>query len=101
QGTRTYRWGVTQRNTDGSVSDTQVGPADSGFVNQLAKTITVRIAVNTLNARLSSLGHPLITPGSVICGLRGAAHITDAAGVNLELEDFTRGGTEFTVTSSP
>jgi len=101
QGNRTFNWGMTQRNTDGSTTDTRVGAADSGFVNQLAKTITVRVAVSQLNARLGSLGHPLITTGSVICGLRGLAHITDPGGVNLELEDFTRGGTEFTVTSSP
>jgi len=101
QGNRTYSWGMTQRNTDGSITDTRIGAADSGFVNQLAKTITVRVAVSSLNARLGSLGHPLIAPGSVMCGLRGLAHITDPAGVNLSLEDFTRGGTEFTVTSSP
>jgi hypothetical protein len=101
QGNRTFNWGIVTRNTDGSTTDTRVGTADSGFVNQLTKTITVRISVNTLNARLGSLGHPLIATGSVMCGLRGTSHITDPAGQNISLEDFTRGGTEFTVTSSP
>lgn len=35
------------------------------------------------------------------CTLPGVQVITDPTGENLTLQDITRGGTEFTITSSP
>jgi hypothetical protein len=59
------------------------------------KLISRAISLATLNAYLSSIGHPQIASGSVLCGLRGSAFQTNTSGI--VLEDYTRGGTEFTI----
>ncbi len=92
-----FNWGTAARNFSGSIDTTQRGAADTGAVNKLLKQVTVRISLAKLNAYLSSIGHPQIGINSVLCGLRGNAFQTDSLG--LALEDYTRGGTEFTITN--
>jgi hypothetical protein len=94
-----FNWGTASRNFSGGISTTQVGTADSGAVNKLVRQISVRIAVSKVNAYLTSIGHPTIGVGTTLCGLRGNAFQTDSLG--LALEDYTRGGTEFTFTNAP
>ena len=92
-GTPTYQYGTTVRNYDGSTTDTVVGAADSGSINQTNLTITVNVSAAKLNAILAAAGHKLIARKSVFCGLRGHTFEIDS----IALEDYTRGGTEFTV----
>jgi hypothetical protein len=99
QGVVSFNWGTASRNFSGGIDTTQQGTADSGAVNKLVRQISVRISVAKLNAYLSAHGRPTIGIGSTLCGLRGNAFQTDSLG--LALEDYTRGGTEFTFTNSP
>jgi hypothetical protein len=92
-----FNWGTAVRNFTGNIVATQQGAADTGAINKLVRQITVRISLAKLNTYLSSVGHPQIGIGSVLCGLRGNAFQTDSLG--LALEDYTRGGTEFTITN--
>ncbi len=96
-GQRSYTYGTTVREFDGSTTDT-VAPApakaDRGFFNQQNQTISVRVAAAKLNTLLPA-GHSPIGFGTVLCGLRGRTF----QGSSLVLEDFTRGGTEFTVSN--
>ena len=69
--------------------------------NRFVKQITVRVSATKLNAYLTSIGHTPVGIGTVMCGLRGHAYITDPAGENLTLQDITRGGTEFSVGNAP
>ncbi len=92
-GTPTYQYGTSVRNFDGSITDTVVGTADGGSIDQTNFTITAKVSVTKLNAILTAAGHPLIARRSVFCGLRGRSSEVDS----LALEDFTRGGTEFKV----
>jgi hypothetical protein len=92
-GVPSYQYGTTVRNFDGSTTDTVVGDADSGTINQTNFTITVNVSATKLNDILIAAGHPIIAKRSVLCGLRGRTFEVSS----LALEDFTRGGTEFTV----
>lgn len=94
-GTASFTWGTAVRNFSGGTDTTSGGAADTGSINSSAQQISVSISLATLNAYLSSIGHPQITSGSILCGLRGSAVQTDSNGI--ALEDYTRGGTEFTV----
>jgi hypothetical protein len=88
-----YQYGTTVRNFDGSTTDTVVGAADSGSISQTSFTISVTVSASKLNAILTAAGRPIIAKGSVFCGLRGWSFEVSS----LALEDFTRGGTEFSV----
>jgi hypothetical protein len=88
-----YQYGTTVRNFDGSTTDTIVGDADFGSIDQANRKILVRVSTTKLNAILTAAGRPMIVSGSTLCGLRGRTFELDA----LALEDFTRGGTEFKV----
>lgn len=92
-GVLSYSYGTTVRDFSGSTTDTVVGSADSGSIDQTNFIVTVKVSASKLNAILSAAGHPLIARRSVFCGLRGEAFEISS----LALEDFTRGGTEFTV----
>ncbi|MGI8889837.1 MAG: hypothetical protein ACR2G0_03520 [Chthoniobacterales bacterium] len=96
-GTPSYNYGTTARNFDGSTTDTVVGTADRGFINQQDRTISVRLTISKLNAILTAASHPTVDIGSTFCGLRGRS----SAANSVVLEDVTRGGTEFTITSTP
>jgi hypothetical protein len=88
-----YKYGTTVRNFDGSTTDTVVGNADFGSIDQANRKIAVRVSTTRLNAILTAAGRPRIVSGSILCGLRGRTFELDP----LALEDFTRGGTEFKV----
>ncbi len=92
-GVRSYKYGTTVRNFDGTTTDTVVGDADFGSFDQTNRTITVRVSTTKLNTILTAAGHPTIVSGSTLCGLRGRTFEVSSAA----LEDFTRGGTEFKV----
>jgi hypothetical protein len=92
-GVPSFKYGTTVRNFDGSTTDTVVGDADSGSLNQTNFSIAVSVSTAKLNAILTAAGHPLIARRSVFCGLRGRTFEISS----LVLEDFTRGGTEFKV----
>lgn len=94
-GTRTFKYGTTVRNFDGSTTDTVVGNADRGFFNQQNRTISVRLASTKLNAILTAAGHPTVGFGSVFCGLRAATSLAST----IALEDISRGGTEFVISN--
>ena len=92
-GVPSYKYGTTVRNFGGSTTDTVVGDADFGSLDQTNRTITVRVSTTKLNTILTAAGHPMIGNGSTLCGLRGRTfELSDLA-----LEDFTRGGTELKV----
>jgi hypothetical protein len=92
-GAASFTWGTAVRNFSGGINTTSRGAADSGTINSSARQISVSISLATLNAYLSSIGHPQIASGSVLCGLRGNSFQTNSGGI--VLEDYTRGGTEF------
>jgi hypothetical protein len=94
-GAASFTWGTAARNFSGGINTTSRGAADSGAINSSAQQISVSISLATLNAYLSSIGHPQIASGSVLCGLRGNSFQTNSSGI--VLEDYTRGGTEFTL----
>ena len=94
-GAASFTWGTAVRNFSGGINTTSRGAADSGKINSSARQISVSISLATLNAYLSSISHPQIGSGSVLCGLRGNSFQTNSSGI--VLEDYTRGGTEFTL----
>jgi hypothetical protein len=94
-GAASFTWGTAVRNFSGGINTTSRGAADSGAINSSARQISVSISLATLNAYLSSIGHSQITSGAVLCGLRGNSFQTNSSGI--VLEDYTRGGTEFTL----
>jgi len=94
-GAASFTWGTAVRNFSGGINTTSRGAADSGKINGSARQISVSISLAALNAYLSSIGHPQIASGSVLCGLRGNSFQTNSSGI--VLEDYTRGGTEFTL----
>jgi hypothetical protein len=92
-GVPSYKYGTTVRNFDGSTTDTIVGDADFGSIDQANRKIAVRVTTTKLNAILTAAGRPSIVSGSTLCGLRGRTFELNS----LALEDFTRGGTEVRV----
>lgn len=97
QGVASFTWGTAARNFSGGINTTAVGTADSGGFDSVSGQITVTISVSKLNAYLTSVHHKLIKGGAVMCGLRGQSFQTNTSGI--ALEDYTRGGTEFTIAS--
>ncbi|MDQ6625938.1 MAG: dockerin type I repeat-containing protein [Verrucomicrobiota bacterium] len=87
--TPTYRYGTAVRGSNGSLTYTNQGIADSGSFDTTNGTLTVNVALAKFNALLATAGHPVLQIGSRLAGLRGTA----SAG----LTDSTRGGTFFTV----
>lgn len=92
-GTQTGTWGTTVRNSDGSLTNTMRGTADSVSFDTIHNTISVRVSVTKLNTYLASVSHPLLQSGSALAGLRGSAF--DTSGV--AKEDSTYGGTQYTL----
>ena len=87
--TPTFNYGTAVRNSDGSLTYTNRGIADSGSIDQVNGTLTVNVAVDKLNALSPGTSSP-IGIGSALVGLRGS---TSAGGQT----DETRGGTLFVV----
>ncbi|MFN2475093.1 MAG: hypothetical protein ABR526_01965 [Chthoniobacterales bacterium] len=88
--TPTYNYGTAVRGSNGALTFTTRGAADSGSFNSAAGTLTVNVDLAKFNAILTTAKRPLLQVGSVLTGLRGTA---SASG----LTDGTRGGTQFVV----
>ena len=80
------------RNSDGSITYTPQGTADSGVFDSVHNTITVRVSVNKLNPKTAH--GAAIGSGSVLAGLRGSAFTTASADGK---RDIARGGTQFVI----
>jgi hypothetical protein len=91
QGNKTYTYGTTVRNSDGSLTYTKVGNATSGSFNPVTKTVSVSILASVLNTQLKNL--PQIKSGTTLAGLRGSAFTTNG----ILKEDTTRGGLEYVI----
>ena len=88
----TFSFGTAVRNGDGSIAYTRQGAADEGLFDSASGTVTVKVALATLNALLPA-GHAPLAPGAVLAGLRGQ---TFTAGANAKT-DIARGGTQYTI----
>jgi hypothetical protein len=101
-GNRTFSWGAAARNSDGSITYTVKGPADSGNFDLNNRSVTVKVDVSKLNA-VQSRG--AIGTGTVLMGLRGSstatreAISTPAGTIAVGFSDATRSGGAFTVGS--
>jgi hypothetical protein len=99
-GAKTYTYGVTSRANDGKLIYTIVGDADAGEFNLDDNAISVQVSVAKLNAILAKAGHPIITNGTVISGLRSRSYTIEVVppvsgqASRQGRRDFTRGGTE-------
>ncbi len=92
---RTFTYGTAVRNSDGSITNTQVGQADFGKIKAgPSNTVRIQVSWDKLNAILAARGHPLIGSGTTLVGLRGSAFTTQTG---LVREDDTYGGTQFTI----
>jgi hypothetical protein len=100
-GAQTYSYGVTARANDGKLIYTIVGSADAGEFNPDDNTVSVQVKVSKLNAILATAGHPLITNGTVISGLRSRSYTIEVVppvsgqGSRQGRRDIARGGTQF------
>ena len=97
-----FVFGVATRNLDGSMSYSEIGPADYGFFNFNLNTVYVQVSVAKLNAALPP-GRPLIGDKTLVAGLRGQTLIEPLSiGVHQGEQpvDTTRGGTEFQIVDS-
>jgi hypothetical protein len=92
-GAQFFFFGTAARNSDGSISYTTRGPADSGAFDRSNGTITVKASASKLNPFVTH-GAPIGT-GSTFAGLRGQ---TFTSSVNAK-RDIARGGTQFTIGS--
>jgi len=95
-GSPTYSYGKAVRNSDGTLTYTSLGTADTGSISQDGGTINIQVAVSKLNAALPA-GHAVIANGTVVSGLR-AQSFTSQSGNGRR--DLTRGGTQFVVHDS-
>ena len=96
-GTPSFWYGTASRNTDGTLTYTKVGAADAGGFNLSARSVSVRVAVDKLNA-LATRGS--IVNGTVAIALRASA--SASAGVagtatSVVISDGTRAGRPLTV----
>ena len=88
-----FSWGTSVRNSDGSISSTIQGAADSGSFDSVNNTIKVKVSVGKLNPLVTH--GPPIGVGTTLVGLRGQTFTSE---VNAK-RDITRGGTQFTIGS--
>ena len=100
-GGQTFTYGTTTRGNDGKLIYTIAGSADAGEFNQDDNTISVQVSVAKVNAILQTAGHPLITNGTVIAGLRSRSYTIEVVppvsgqGSRQGRRDIARGGTQF------
>ena len=100
EGRRTFSWGSSARNGDGSITYTVKGPADAGTFDLVNRAVTVKVDVAKLNA-VQTRG--AIGSGTVLMGLRGASTAarttasTPAGTVAPGFSDSTRAGGTFTM----
>jgi hypothetical protein len=93
-GTPAYTFGTAVRNSNGSLTYTDRGTADSGSIDTNCQLITVKVSASKLNMFLPA-GHTAIGAGSTLAGLRGQ---TFTSGNSNGKRDLTRGGTQYTIT---
>lgn len=86
-----FTFGTAVRNSDGSITYTSRGAADSGAFDTINNTITIKVSASKLNPFVTH-GPPIGT-GSILAGLRGQTFTT---AVNAK-RDIARGGTQYTV----
>lgn len=97
-GARSFSYGTTVRNRDGSLTYTVRGPADLGAFDLDNSSVTVGVDLARLNALLTR--GPIVR-GTRLIGLRGSAstaRVSVAGLVNTGMSDSTRGGTNYTIT---
>ncbi|MEO5720694.1 MAG: dockerin type I domain-containing protein [Chthoniobacterales bacterium] len=99
-GAQTFVYGTAVRNPDGTITYTQVGPADSGLFDSANNKISIQVSLTKLNAVLSANSHPLLATGSIVAGLRGRSATTDPGSGTQTRRDLTRGGTQFIIGGS-
>jgi len=103
-GAQTFSYGGATRNSDGSITYTVKGSADSGYFDLVSGTVTVKVDIAKLNALAA---HGPISAGTVLMGLRGSTTVdrvavsTPAGTIAVGLSDSTRGGGTFTIASCP
>jgi hypothetical protein len=86
-----FTFGTAVRASDGSITYTTQGNADSGSFDATNKLITVKVAASKLNPFVTH--GPAIGPGSVLVGLRGSTFTSQANAKR----DIARGGTQYTI----
>ena len=96
-GAPSYWYGTATRNVDGTLTYTKRGQADAGAFNLAARSVTVRVAVDKLNA-IATRG-PIVS-GTVAIALRATA--SASAGVagtatSALISDATRAGRPLTI----
>jgi hypothetical protein len=91
----TFTFGTAVRNSDGTLTYTSVGNADSGAFDTVNKTITIKVSASKLNPLVTH--GPAVGNGSVLVGLRGQAFTSGANAIR----DITRGGTQYTISCGP
>jgi hypothetical protein len=105
-GSRTYTYGTATRASDGKLIYTMVGAADAGEFDQDDNTVSVQVSVAKLNAVLAAAGHPSITNGTVVSGLRSRSFTIEVVppvsgqGSRQGRRDIALGGTQFVVHDS-
>jgi hypothetical protein len=90
-GAPSYSFGTAVRNSDGTLTYTTQGAADSGSFDPVNKTITVKVSASKLNPFVTH--GPPVGAGSVLAGLRGQTFTSNANAKR----DIARGGTQFTI----
>lgn len=91
-GSYTYNFGTTAKDSTGAYSYTSQGAADYGLVDPASNTITVKVDATKLTPFITH-GAP-IGAGTVLTGLRGFAYTT----VNGNIQnDYTPGGGQYTI----
>jgi hypothetical protein len=90
-GTQTFTYGTAVRNSDGTITYTTQGAADSGAFDPVSQTITVNVSASKLNPFIK-WGLP-IHSGTIMAGLRGSTFTASADA----RRDSTRGGTQYVI----
>ena len=92
KGAQTYVYGTSSRGSDGTLTYTPVGSADSGSFDAKNSLITVQLYTSRLTPLVKhgpALGH-----GTLLCGLRGE---TTGSASGTALSDATYGGTQYKI----
>ena len=92
KGAITYVYGTTVRNSDGSLTHTPLGAADTGSFDQKNNVIEIEVLTSKLNAHVTH--GPAIGSGTILSGLRGE---TTGSASGVALSDTTYGGKQFKI----
>jgi uncharacterized repeat protein (TIGR01451 family) len=86
-----FSFGTATRNSDGSMSYSIKGAADSGSFDRANNTVTVVLSLSKLDPYVTH--GPVVRPGSTLVGLRGQTFTSNVNGKR----DLTRGGAQYTI----